>query len=118
MSDFMEIDPVTGIKTDWKWNENDQTYTLLRSADVEPVLDFTKAMANEVGKDQEGIKAGWHLYAKLPPIVIVQMRAKGINVFDHTHQKRMFAEINEHYPWLKTTTGQEGASHTKKIYLG
>ena len=45
MSDFMEIDPVTGIKTDWKWNENDQTYTLLRSADVEPVLDFTKAMA-------------------------------------------------------------------------
>ena len=46
------------------------------------------------------------------------MRAKGINVFDHTHQKRMFAEINEHYPWLKTTTGQEGASHTKKIYLG
>jgi hypothetical protein len=114
----MEIDPVTGIKTDWKWNENDQTYTLQRSADVEPVLDYAKAISNEVGLNKPDIDKGWWLYAKIPPIVIVQMRAKGINVFDHTHQKRMFAEINEHYPHLKTTTGQEGASSTKKIFLG
>ncbi len=117
MSDFMEIDPHTGIRTDWKWNENDQQYTLHRTADVEPVLDYSKAISNEVGLNREDIKKGWWLYAKIPPIVIVQMRAKGINVFDPNHQKRMFQEINEHYPHLKTTTGNEYGT-AAKVYLG
>ena len=112
MSDFMEIDPLTGIKTDAIWNENDQEYTLIRSIDVEPVLDFTKATANEVGMNREDIKAGWWLYAKLPPIVIVQMRAKGINVYDKNDQERMYAEINSHYPHLKCTTGNVGGRET------
>lgn len=110
MSEFYEYDPLTGIRTDSTWNENEQTMTLHRYADVEPVLDFTKAAANEAGVNKEGIAAGWWLYAKLPPIVILQMRAKGIDVFDNNDQKRMFQEINEHYPHLKCTTGNEGKS--------
>lgn len=117
MSDFFEIDPTTGIKTDWKWNENDQQYTLLRTADVEPVLDFAKAVSNEVGLNREDIKKGWWLYAKVPPIVIVQMRAKGINIFDPNHQKRMFEELNANYPYLKCTTGKEFGT-PKQYFLG
>lgn len=108
MSDFLEIDPVTGIRSDFKWNENDQEYTIERYADVEPVLDFAKAVSNEVGMNREDIKKGWWLYAKLPPIVILQMRAKGINVYDKNDQDRMYAEINSHYPHLKCTTGNVG----------
>jgi hypothetical protein len=108
LSDFMEIDPDTGIKTDFKWNETDQEYTLLRSADVEPVLDFTKAKANELGMNRGDMKKGWWCYAKLPAIVIIQMRAKGINVYDKNDSARMFAEINSHYPHLKMTTGNVG----------
>lgn len=107
MSDFMEIDPVTGIRTDFKWNENDQTYTLLRTADVEGVLDYTKLHANDPDFAKKGIRDSWQLYAKLPPIVILQMRAKGIDVFNRDHQKRMFEEINTNYPHLKMTTGHE-----------
>lgn len=116
MSDFFEIDPHTGIKTDFKWNENDQQYTLLRTADVEPVLDFTKAVSNEVGLNREDIKRGWWLYAKLPPIVILQMRAKGINVYDKNDSARMFAELNSNYPHLKCTTGNVGGR--EKIIVG
>lgn len=107
MSDFFEFDPVTGIKTDFKWNESDQQYTLIRRADCEPVLDWTKAVSNEAGVNREGIRAGWWLYAKLPPIVILQMRAKGIDVYNRDHQQRMYEEINAHYPYLKCTTGRE-----------
>ena len=107
MSEFFEMDALTGIRTDLAWNESAQEMTLIRTADVEPVLDFTKACANEAGLNREGIRAGWWLYAKLPPIVILQMRAKGINVFDQNDQKRMFEEINAHYPHLKCTTGKE-----------
>lgn len=115
MSDFMEIDPVTGITTDFKWNESAQRYTGLRTADVEPVLDFAKAMANE-GLNRDDIQKGWWLYAKIPPIVIVQMRAKGIDVFNEDHQQRMLAEINSRYPYLKCTTGNMGGK--EKLIVG
>lgn len=114
MSDFFEIDPDTGIRSEFKWNENDQEYSIIRTADVQPVLDFTKWAQNEAGLNRQGIKEGWWLYAKIPPIVILQMRAKGINVFDQNDQKRMFEEINASYPHLKCTTGKEFG--TPKIY--
>ena len=107
MSDFMEISP-DGIKTDWKWNENDQEYTLIRTQDVEGCLDVAKIARNEGGLNREDIKRSWWHYATIPPIVIIQMRAKGINVFDPDHEKRMLAEINTNYPHLKMTTGNMG----------
>lgn len=112
----MEIDPLTGITTDFKWDDNNQSYTMIRTADVEPVLDFTKACANELGMNREDIKKGWWLYAKLPPIVIIQMRAKGINVYDKNDSARMFAELNSNYSHLKCTTGNVGGK--EKILIG
>lgn len=108
MSEFFEYDPSSGIRTDTAWNAGDNTMTLIRSADVEPVLDYTKAMANDGAVSQKGIKDSWWLYAKIPPIVILQLRAKGINVFNRDDQKRMFEELNTHYPHLKCTTGTHG----------
>jgi len=117
MAEFFDFDPISGIRTDTEFNPTTGEMTVIRKSDVEPVLDFAKERANLVGKDTQGIREGWWMYAKLPPIVILQMRAKGINAFDKTHQKRMFEEINEHYPHLKTVTAVEGTK-TKKIYLG
>lgn len=116
MSDFFEIDPVTNIRSDFTWNENDQQYSINRYSDVEPVLDFTKEVANTVGMNRGDMKQGWWCYAKLPPIVILQMRAKGINVYDKNDEKRMFEEINTHYPHLKMTTGNHGGK--QKLVIG
>jgi hypothetical protein len=116
MSDFFEVDPISGIRTDFKWNENDQQYTLNRYADVEPVLEYSREMAADTSVSQRGIKQGWWCYAKLPPIVILQMRAKGINVFDQNDEARMFAEINSTYPHLKLTQGNHGGR--EKITVG
>ena len=117
MSEFFEMDPVTGIRTDLAWDESLQEMTLIRTADVEQVLDFCKANANE-GLNRKGIQESWWVYAKLPAIVILQMRAKGINVFDQNDQKRMFAEINSNYAHLKMTSGNEGGRTGKVISLG
>ncbi len=107
MSEFFEIS-ADGIRTDTAWDEAAQQMTLLRTQDVEPVLDYTKAFSNEAGLNRKDMAEGWWCYAKLPAIVILQMRAKGIDVFNRDHQMRMFQEINAHYPWLKMTTGNEG----------
>jgi hypothetical protein len=116
MAEFFELDPVTGIRTDTEWNPTTGEMTLIRTADVEPVLDFAKARANTVGKDREGIKEGWWMYAKLPPIVILQMRAKGIDVTKPEHQGRMLQEINEHYRHLRTVDAMEGRRAGRKIF--
>ena len=108
MSEFFEYDPTTGIRTDLRFNEHDQTMSVIRTADCSQVVDWARQTANEVGMNRHDMHESWWLYAKLPPIVMLQMRAKGINVFDKNDQKRMFAEINTHYPWLKCTTGNEG----------
>jgi hypothetical protein len=106
MSDFFEID-ANGIRSDFKWSENDQEFTIHRTVDVEPVLDAAKA-GREGGLNRADIARGWWHYASLPPIVILQMKAKGIDVYDKNDQARMLAEINTHYPHLKMTTGKMG----------
>lgn len=113
MAEFYEYDPMTGIRTDTSWSESEQKMTLIRTADVEPLLDHTKAIANGVGVNSGDIKAGWWLYAKIPPVVILQLRAKGINVFDKNDESRMFAELNSNFPHLKCTTGMHGPRGVK-----
>lgn len=109
MSEFLEFDPLTGIRTDMRIDPMSSEITLTRSADVAPVLEFANHMRKEGGLNRKDIiEESWWMYAKLPPIVILQMRAKGINVFDKNDEKRMFAEINSNYPHLKTTTGNHG----------
>lgn len=117
MAEFFEYDPITGIRTETAYDEMTGEMQIIRSGDVEQVVDFTRACANEAGLNREGIAEGWWLYAKIPPIVILQMRAKGINVFNEGDQKLMFRELNEHYPHLKCTTGNEGAKSAPKYFM-
>lgn len=107
MSDFFEVD-ANGIRTDFKWSENAQEYALIRTADVEPVLDAAARARNGAGVNREDIKRNWWFYCSIPPIVQLQLREKGINIHDKDHQDAMIAEINTNYPHLKMTTGKMG----------
>ena len=102
MSTFLDFDPITGITHYFDHDETTNLSSITYVQDVEPLLEYTKAMANASATDG-GIKKGWWLYAKIPPIVQVKMRAKGINLNDPQATKRIIQEINEHYPALKVT---------------
>lgn len=108
MSEFFEYDPISGIKTELSWSEQDQEMTLIRTADSEALLNYTKAMAADGDVSKRGIKESWWLYAKIPPIVELQLRAKGIDIYDRNNQERVFQEINTNYPHLKCTDGHHG----------
>lgn len=112
MSEFFEYDPLTGIRTDFEYDEQTGNVHLHRSADVSGLLDYTKSLAND-GLTDGGIKKGMWLYAKIPPVVMIAMRNKGINVEDGRHIDRVIAEINTYYPNLKCTQKNEG----KKLVL-
>ncbi len=115
MSTFFEYDPVTGIRTDLKWSEHEQEMTVIRTADSQALLDYCHEMRADGDISRRGIKESWWLYAKIPPIVELELRAKGINIHDRNDQARMFEEINTNYPHLKTSTGMHGGKVKKVV---
>jgi hypothetical protein len=117
MSDFYEYDPLSGIRTDFDYDEQTGNVILQRSQDVSALLDHNAALRN-AGATDKGIKESWWLYAKIPPIFMLKMRAKGINVEDGRHMDRVLAEINTNFPHLKTTQKNEGKKLTLIHDLG
>jgi hypothetical protein len=115
MSTFFDFDPLTGIRTDFEYDEATGNATLHRTQDVQDLLDYNAALRND-GLTDKGIKESWWLYAKIPPIVMLKLRNQGINVEDGRHIDRVVKEINQNYPMLKTTQKSMGGK-LKQIFI-
>ena len=72
--------------------------------DVGPSLDYA-AEARNTGKTDGGIKREFWHYAQLTPVVMIELKNKGIDIYstDPTMIRRMFAEINTNYSKCKMT---------------
>jgi hypothetical protein len=115
VAEFLDFDPVTGIAHYFDHDEMTNETKIHYVQDVEPLLKYTQGCAND-GLTDGGIKKGWWLYAKIPAIVQVKLKAKGIDITDPTATKRIIQEINEHYPMLKTTQKNHGGK-SKQLYV-
>lgn len=113
--ELLDFDPITGIAHYFDHDEMTNETRIHYVQDVEHILDHTKALARD-GLTDGGIKKGWWLYAKIPPIVQVKLRAKGIRLNDPTATKRIIQEINENYPYLKVTQKVDGGT-APQIFL-
>lgn len=72
-------------------------------ADLTGFLERMKAKrqyTNEIWA--KGVKEEWLHYASIHPMVILELKNKGIDVFNPDDEKRMLREINSNYPYLKT----------------
>ena len=101
MREFFDYDPVTGV-TEY-YEEADGKISIHTEQDVQPMLDYAKALANEGLPDENWKKNGVSVYAVLPVIVLGQMAKKGIRFLDQNHVKAVVDEVNSNYPYLKTT---------------
>jgi hypothetical protein len=97
-------DPTTGVTDYLDIIEEGGQLTAVAEfvQDVQPLIDRNKELAN-VGATDIGVKKGlWH-YCSIPMTVVIELRQKGVNVFNPDHHKRVFQEINQNYAYLKTT---------------
>ena len=100
--ELFDVDPLTGVQEYLEWSPDGSTFSITTEQDVEPFLDFVKELANSGVPDGNFRKEGW-LYACIPPVVQAQMFKRGVNILDPNHTKRVVQEINQNYPYCKTT---------------
>jgi hypothetical protein len=102
----LDQDPFTGL-TEW-FNydpvaDEVTVYSEQKEADLKRFLDHTERVRNDPEISRQGIKNSFWRYAQIPPIVQVERRNKGIDIFNPSHTKALLKAINEQYPYTKTT---------------
>jgi hypothetical protein len=99
--EFFGFDPYTGL-AEYVEMGSDGLIHLHTYQDVQPVMDYAKALANEGITDGNFRGEGWH-YAIIPAILQAALYKKGVNIHDPNDIKRVVHEINTNYPAFKTT---------------
>jgi hypothetical protein len=101
--EFFDYDPITGI-TEYREESSDGRYVHMHyEADVEPMMDAAKRIANSGTSDEAWKKQGGCIYAVIPPIIMGHMLKRGINVMDQNDIGRVVKEMNTTYANFKTT---------------
>lgn len=103
MAAFVDYDPLRGVET---WADGDESNRLQvhYRQDVEPVLDLTRAERNDGLSDKRWRKSGMALYARIPPVTILELKHKyGVDIFKKDDLPRAMRLINQEYPYLKCT---------------
>jgi hypothetical protein len=99
---WREYDPYTGVTSINVTSDDDETVTVRREQDVQPILDMTAEARNTNAADI-GIKKDIWFYCTIPVTVQYEMLNKGINIFNKDHTAKVLEEINANYPKLKLT---------------
>ena len=103
MGKWQEYNPDTGLLDICDHDELAGTLTVHKQADVEPVVEACKAIANSRATD-EGLKKGLWSYCVVPLAVQYEMLWKhGVDINNRDHWPRLFHLVNTEYPYLKTT---------------
>ena len=101
MAKFFDYNAHNGTWIEDEVNE-DGDLVFKTSQDVQPVIDMVKARRNS-GEIDKGIKRGFWHYATIPTHVELELRKKGINLYDPNQTKEVLKEINTNYKYLKNT---------------
>lgn len=103
MPEFFSYDPMRGVTKFFDYDEMTGDAYIRSEQDVSPLLGKTMEERN-TGK-HDSPRKDFRLYAQLPTVVQIELKNKGIDIYskDPAMVKRMLAEINTNYPYLKTT---------------
>lgn len=108
MAIFFDKDPVTGITQYYDYDPSKDVHMIHSVQDATALVEKLKQVRNNPEQWAKGVKESWVHYASIPPIIEMQLKAKGIDIYNKEQTKELLKEINTNYPWLKTTTKNHG----------
>jgi len=93
----------TGVTQYFDYDELTDVMSITTVQDVSGILDQLKTKKNDPEAWKKGVKGSFAHFATIPPVVEVELRKKGINIYDKNCTKRLIQEIEQNYPDLKVT---------------
>jgi len=108
MAIFFDKDPLTGITQYYDYDPIKDEHLIHSVQDPTALVEQLKQARNNPDAWAKGMKESWVHYASIPPIIEMQLKAKGIDIYNKDQTKELLKEINTNYPWLKTTTKHHG----------
>jgi hypothetical protein len=88
---YFDYDPLTG------------DVSITTTQDVSETLDVLKTKRDDPEAWKKGVKECFAHYASIPVIVEMELKKKGISIYDKNCSKRLIQEIEQNYPYLKVT---------------
>ena len=100
---LFDHNPDTGVTQYFDYDELTDTMAITSVQDVSEILDDLQKKKNDPEAWKKGVKNSMAHYASIPVVVEMEMRKKGIDIYDKNATKRIMQEIEQNYPYLKTT---------------
>jgi hypothetical protein len=106
----IDYNPLTGESASMEFRGDQMVIT--HEQDVTSIIERAKAWAKKEEKTAYGIKNDlWH-YARVPNIVILEMKQKyGVDFYDPNDRPKVFALLNSEYSYCKTTHKNHSIRH-------
>lgn len=108
--DYFDSDKLTGTTEYFEYDEQTGIATIRTEQEESGLLDYTSYLRNTKATDS-GIKRGWWKFAIIPPVVVLELKNKGIDVFAKNDWPKLTREIETNYPYLKTTEKRHVERH-------
>lgn len=107
MPAFWDYQPHNGLVEHWDYDENEGKAYFRQSGDHEAFFRRNAELRATKATDRGIMESGkeFHFYCSIPPVVQIELKNKGVDIYskDPAMIRRMFDEINTHYPWCKVT---------------
>ncbi len=101
MSEFLDWNPHRGTYYKTEYDHSEDKMTVYTGQDCAPVLEEALQQRNSGDHDKVG---DFNRYAIIPAHVEVELRQKGINIYNQDQTPELLREINKNYPHLKVTS--------------
>lgn len=98
-----DYDPINKTHQYFDYDPVTEGVSITTVQDVSETLDVLKSKRDDPEAWKKGVKESFAHYATIPVVVEMELKKKGINVYDKTHSKRLLQEIEQNYPYLKVT---------------
>lgn len=104
---LVDYDPVTGIKTYHAYDHDQKQTTIFYEGDVEPALDFNKAIQNSYTSEYRRKRDMWHV-AHIPAAVVLKWKTEdGIDVYNPDHLEDVMKKLDDpNWKYLRSITGR------------
>lgn len=106
MSILFDYDPLTGVSQHFDYDPVTEEIRLTSSQDLSFLMEQLKQKRNNPEAWKKGVKESFAHYATIPPLIELELKKKGIDIYNPHQTKEIMREINTNYPFLKATTAR------------